>query len=133
MWIIVASDVLEYLPEAERTAVRAQIYGIARDTVEQDRRFVFDAYAGLYRGETSFLDWREQNYPEWTRNDVAYIAAGYAFSTNVLHAVALERTAQLGQASGDPLASRYLEWAQDLRRTINARFWQANPACTQAT
>jgi alpha-glucosidase len=125
VWILAASDALEHLPAAERLAAAAHFYEVARDTVEQDRRFAFDAHAGLYRGETSFLDWREQNYPEWTRNDVASIAAGYAFSTNVLHVIALQRTARLAKELGDPLAMRYQEWAQDLQRVINARFWQA--------
>ncbi|MDP9011851.1 MAG: DUF5110 domain-containing protein [Pseudomonadota bacterium] len=124
VWIMAASDVLEYLPAAARPDAAAKLYGIARDTVEQDRRFAFDGYAGLYRGETSFLDWREQNYPQWTRNDVASIASGYAFSTNVLHAIALERTAHLAAALGDPLAARYRRWAEDLRTRLNARFWQ---------
>jgi alpha-glucosidase len=124
VWILAASDVLEQMPAADRPVLARRLYAVARDTVEQDRRFVFDAYAGLYRGETSFLDWREQNYPEWTRNDVASIAAGYAFSTNVLHAIALEKTAQLARELGDPLAERYRIWAQNLRRAINARFWQ---------
>jgi alpha-glucosidase len=125
VWILAASDVLDYLPAAHRPAVAARLYEVARSTVEQDRRFAFDAYAGLYRGETSFLDWREQNYPEWTRNDVSSIAAGYAFSTNVLQVIALEHTAQLAKELGDPLAMRYLGWARDLRRAINGRFWQA--------
>ena len=125
VWIMAASDVLEHLAKVDRPAAAAKFYGIARDTVEQDRRFVFDAYARLYRGETSFLDWREQNYPIWTRNDVASIASGYAFSTNVLHVVALRRTAQLAQAAGEEaLATRYSGWAEDLQRVINARFWQ---------
>ncbi|HEV7610329.1 MAG TPA: hypothetical protein VGO37_00455 [Steroidobacteraceae bacterium] len=126
VWIMAASDVLEYLAKADRPHAAAKLYGIARDTVEQDRRFVFDAYAGLYRGETSFLDWREQNYPIWTRNDVASIASGYAFSTNVLHVIALRRTAQLARAAGEEaLAARYSGWAVGLQRVINARFWQA--------
>ncbi|HME40279.1 MAG TPA: hypothetical protein VKG63_15090 [Steroidobacteraceae bacterium] len=125
VWILAASDVLEQLPGAGRPALARRLFHVARDTIEQDRRFAFDAYAGLYRGETSFLDWREQNYPEWTRNDVSSIAGGYAFSTNVLHAVALDATARLGRELGDPLARRYGRWAQNLRRTINARFWQA--------
>jgi hypothetical protein len=124
VWILAASDLLEYLSAAERPAAAAQLFAVARDTVEQDRRFVFDAYAGLYRGETSFLDWREQNYPAWTRNDVSFIAAGYAFSTNVLHLIALRRTAQLGREAGDPRAMRYDQWAEDLHHAINARFWQ---------
>ncbi|MDP9089756.1 MAG: DUF4968 domain-containing protein [Pseudomonadota bacterium] len=125
VWITAASEVLDYLPKDERPAAAAKLYAVARDTVEQDRAFAFDAYAGLYRGETSFLDWREQNYPAWSRNDVASIASGYALSTNVLHLIALRRTAQLAQASGAPGAARYLRWADDLHRVINARFWQA--------
>ncbi|MCT7041788.1 hypothetical protein M1717_26505, partial [Salmonella enterica subsp. enterica serovar Pomona] len=34
-----------------------------KDTLAQDRLYVFDPALGLYRGETSFLDWREQTYP----------------------------------------------------------------------
>jgi alpha-glucosidase len=128
VWILAASDVLEYLPAAERPAAAAQIYAVARNTVEQDRRFAYDALAGLYRGETSFLDWREQNYPGWTRSDVSSIAGGYAFSTNVLHVIALQRTAQLARqlGVGDTAATRYGQWAEELRRTVNARFWQEN-------
>ena len=125
VWILAASDVLEQLPAADRRGLARRLYSVARDTIEQDRRFAFDEYPGLYRGETSFLDWREQNYPEWTRNDVSSIAGGYAFSTNVLHAIALDRTAQLARELGDSRAIRYRTWAQDLRRAINARFWQA--------
>jgi alpha-glucosidase len=128
VWIMAASDVLDHLPAAERAAAAVRLYEAARDTVEQDRRFAFDAFAGLYRGETSFLDWREQSYPEWTRNDVSSIAAGYAFSTNVLHAIALQRTARLAEELGDPAGMRYRAWAEDLQRAINARFWQAQSA-----
>jgi hypothetical protein len=126
VWILAASDVLQYLTAAERPAAAAQLFAVARDTVEQDRRFAFDAMAGLYRGETSFLDWREQSYPEWTRSDVSSIAGGYAFSTNVLHVIALQRTARLARESGlgDPVAIRYDQWATELRRAVNARFWQ---------
>jgi hypothetical protein len=129
VWILAASDVLQYLSAAERPSVAAQLYAVARDTVEQDRRYVFDALAGLYRGETSFLDWREQNYPAWTRGDVSSIAGGYAFSTNVLHVIALRRTAALAKEAGqgDPVAMRYGQWADALQRSMNARFWQEKP------
>ena len=125
VWILAAGDVLEYLPRTDRPALVPLLYAVARDTVEQDRRFAFDEHAALYRGETSFLDWREQNYPEWTRNDVSSIAAGYALSTNILHAAALERTAEFARELGDPAAARYRRWARELRGAVNARFWQA--------
>ena len=50
---------------------------------------------GLYRGETSFLDWREQTYPAWTRDNVVFIAQSFALSTNVLHYEALQLAAKL--------------------------------------
>jgi hypothetical protein len=124
VWIMAASDELDQLPEKDRAALAPKIYGIARDTLEQDHEYAFDGRIGLYRGETSFLDWREQSYPRWTRSDVLYIAEGYAFSTNVLHIIALERTAALAEQLRDPAAARYRQWAQQLRRTVNARFWQ---------
>lgn len=124
VWILAAGDMLEQLPATARPALARRIYRIARDTVEQDRRFAFDAYAKLYRGETSFLDWREQNYPARTRDDVSSIAAGYAFSTNVLQVIALERTAQFADEAGDTRAALYRRWSEDLRRAVNSRFWQ---------
>jgi hypothetical protein len=124
VWIMAATDELDQLPEADRAALASRIYGIARDTLEQDHEYAFDERIGLYRGETSFLDWREQSYPHWTRNDVLYIAEGYAFSTNVLHFIALERTAALAEQLRDPAAARYQQWAQQLRRAVNTRFWQ---------
>lgn len=39
----------------------------------------------LIPGETSFLDWREQSYPDWATP--AHIGSFYAFSTNVIYAV----------------------------------------------
>jgi hypothetical protein len=124
VWIMAATDELDQLPEEDRAALASRIYGIARDTLEQDHEYAFDERLGLYRGETSFLDWREQSYPHWTRNDVLFIAEGYAFSTNVLHVIALERTAALAERLHDPAAARYQQWAQQLRRAVNTRFWQ---------
>lgn len=130
VWILAASDVLAYVAGSEhragseRVALTRRIYAIARDTVEQEHRYAYDAPVGLYRGETSFLDWREQSYPEWTRNDVLFIAGGYAFSTNVLHYIALRRTSDMARRMGDPKARRYRVWADDLKRAVNQKFWQ---------
>ncbi|HEX9138268.1 MAG TPA: hypothetical protein VF848_00645, partial [Steroidobacteraceae bacterium] len=42
----------------------------------------------------------------------------------VLHVIALERTAALAEQLSDPAAERYRQWAQQLRREVNTRFWQ---------
>ena len=95
------------------------------DTLAQDRRYTFDPAVGLYRGETSFLDWRQQTYPEWTADDVVFIAQSFSLSTNVLHYEALRLAAALsGQRGRASAARRYLEQAAALKRAINLRFWR---------
>ncbi|MBB4125299.1 hypothetical protein GGR77_000570 [Xanthomonas translucens] len=94
-------------------------------TLAQDREFAFDPRIGLYRGETSFLDWREQTYPAWTRNDVRFIAESFALSTNVLHYQALRLGERLARGQGDSAAAaRYAGWADALQHAIAQRFWR---------
>ncbi|UYB53904.1 Six-hairpin glycosidase-like protein [Xanthomonas sp. AM6] len=94
-------------------------------TLAQDREFAFDPRIGLYRGETSFLDWREQTYPAWTRNDVRFIAESFALSTNVLHYQALRLGERLARGQGDSAAAaRYAAWADALKQAIAQRFWR---------
>lgn len=103
----------------------AIVYRGLKDTLAQDRRYVFDPTVGLYRGETSFLDWRQQSYPGWTARNVVFIAQSYALSTNVLHYDALRLGAVLAARYGNSArARRYREQAAALKRAINRRFWQ---------
>lgn len=94
------------------------------DTLAQDRLYTFDASIGLYRGETSFLDWREQSYPDWTVRDVRFIAESYALSTNVLHYQALSEAATLATQRHDARAADYRAQAEALKHAINAHFWR---------
>jgi hypothetical protein len=95
------------------------------DTLAQDRRYVFDRRVGLYRGETSFLDWREQSYPAWTAHNVVFIAQSFALSTNVLHYEALQLAAAMARQRGhQAAAARYSHQAQALKQAINFRFWR---------
>lgn len=93
-------------------------------TLAQDRQVVFDAGMGLYRGETSFLDWREQSYPRWTADDVAFIAQSFALSTNVLHYRALRLGERLARERGDARASQYGGQATALAVAIDRHFWR---------
>jgi hypothetical protein len=93
-------------------------------TLAQDREYVFDANMGLYRGETSFLDWREQSYPAWTANNVVPIGQSFALSTNVLHYDALQLAANMAAQRHDARASEYRAQAAALKDAINAHFWR---------
>lgn len=108
-------------------AFAADVYTALGDTLAQDRQYAFDPQLGLYRGETSFLDWRQQTYPDWTADSVGYIAQSFALSTNVLHYQALGMAAELAGQHGDAKAAdRYRTQAAALKRAINAHFWRAD-------
>lgn len=108
-------------------AFAADVYKALGNTLAQDRQYVFDAAFGLYRGETSFLDWREQTYPAWTADEVTFIAQSFALSTNVLHYQALQLAASLADAHHDAKAAAgYRTDAKALKAAINAHFWRAD-------
>ncbi len=98
-----------------------------RDTLAQDREYAFDSAFGLYRGETSFMDWREQSYPAWTADNVTFIAQSYALSTNVLHYQALQLAATMADAYHQAkVATDYRAQAAALKKAINQHFWRAD-------
>lgn len=118
VWFLAARGLLD------DPAFAAQVWQALQATLAQDRAMVFDPRIGLYRGETSFLDWREQTYPAWTREDVRFIGESFALSTNVLHYQALRLAQQLATAHGDARAQDYAAWADALAVQIDARFWR---------
>ncbi|HEY5800820.1 MAG TPA: esterase, partial [Burkholderiaceae bacterium] len=108
----------------QRKAFAAQAYAALRTTVENDRIAAFDARDGLYGGEQSFLDWREQTYAPWVTGDLASMASSKALSTNAAHYRALLLTAQLArEARRLTDARKYTAWASTLKAAMRRRFW----------
>lgn len=119
VWFLAARHLLD------DTAFAGQVWQALQSTLAQDRAMVFDERMGLYRGETSFLDWREQTYADWTREDVRFIGDSFALSTNVLHYQTLRLGEQLAGQHGDAgRAAQYKAWADALALRIDARFWR---------
>jgi hypothetical protein len=123
-WAFAAEEVLKALPPAERASFAATALKALSNTIDNDRLAAFDKSTGLYTGEESFLDWRDQSYAAWIPEDLASMASSKALSTNVGHYKALTLAAQLAREQGDPArATRYDAWAKDLKRAINVRLW----------
>ncbi|RXK65672.1 Six-hairpin glycosidase-like protein [Stenotrophomonas sp. MA5] len=118
VWFLAARHLLDDPAFAE------QVWQALQGTLAQDRAMVFDPQMGLYRGETSFLDWREQTYPDWTRENVRFIGDSYALSTNVLHYQALRLAEQMAAQRGDDRRAQYKAWADELAVRVDARFWR---------
>lgn len=116
VWFLAARHVLGQDPGFDaryRTALE--------QTLQLDRETAFDERMGLYRGETSFLDWREQTYPQWTRDDVTFLGESFALSTNVLHYQALRQLAAL------KTGAERQDWqrrAARLKQRIVQVFWE---------
>lgn len=126
-WAFGADEALKALPPTERQAFAITALKALRNTLENDRLAAFDPVDGLYSGEQSFLDWREQSYAAWIPGDLASMSTAKALSTNVAHYQALTLAAKLAREQGESaLAARYAGWAADLKTAINRRFWQAD-------
>lgn len=123
-WAFGAEQALKSLPPEERAQFAATALQALRNTIENDRLAAYDAASGLYNGEQSFLDWREQSYAAWIPGDLSSMATSKALSTNVAHYKALTLASELAQQAGDNEgAHRYARWAADLKIAINARLW----------
>jgi hypothetical protein len=120
VWFLAARHLLDDKAFADTT------WQALTATLAQDREYVFDAKMGLYRGETSFLDWREQSYPAWTADNVVPIAQSFALSTNVLHYDALQLAAGMAAQRHDSRAAEYRAEAKALKAAINAHFWRGD-------
>jgi hypothetical protein len=123
-WAFGAEQALTALAPADRAAFAPIALQALSNTIDHDRIAAFDPRDGLYTGEQSFLDWREQSYGRDIETDLARMATSKALSTNVAHFQALTLAAQLAGEQGDSVrAARYRTWAAELKTAINTRFW----------
>ena len=123
-WALAAEETLRTLAPDERAAFAQRALKALSNTIEIDRVAAFDTATGLYNGEQSFLDWRDQTYASWIPGDLASMASSRALSTNVVYFQALRLAAKLAREQNDAArAKRYERWAQELKHAINERLW----------
>lgn len=99
-----------------------RIYPVIKNSLEDDYKTIYDPETGLVRGETSFIDWREQSYPRWMQT--ADIAQSEALGTSVVHAQAWRTLAQIARIMGENTeAQKYDARADALAEAINSQLW----------
>ena len=92
------------------------------DLLEDDYQTIYDPETGLVRGETSFIDWREQSYPKWMQTADIYQSA--ALGTSVVHAQAWRTLAEIASILGHKEeAATYTRRADKLAEAINRELW----------
>ena len=98
------------------------VYDVLIKSIEYDYNVNYDKNTGLFRGESSFLDWREQTYPRWMDN--VYIADSYALGTNIVYYSVLKRIALLAKRFNNE--ESFVIWnsrAISLRENIIKNLW----------
>jgi hypothetical protein len=126
IWAIGADETLKHLAYDSGTykSFLDRTFNALKNTIMNDRGAIYDPADGLYTGEQSFLDWREQSYPAWTAPKVIHIGMSKALSTNVAHYMALVRLSEIADELGDvETHSKAQKWAEELKAAINANFW----------
>jgi hypothetical protein len=100
----------------------AKAYGIIAKSADEDALNVYDAITGLVRGESSFLDWREQTYPRWMQPVDIYQSE--CLGTNALHYKANTVLSQMAKLlNKNAAASKYAQRALNIKSGIQKYLW----------
>jgi len=97
-----------------------EVYPIIKNTLEDDYKTIYDNKSGLYSGESSFLDWREQTYPKWMDNRDIYVSQN--LGTNVVHYQAHRILSEIAKIKGEPFEV-YNQRAEAIKKGINDYLW----------
>lgn len=98
-----------------------KVYPVVVNSLAKDAETVMSEN-GLVKGETSFIDWREQSYPRWMQT--ADISQSEAMGTNVMYAAALEAASEMASVLGKKKdALKYSLESKNLAAAIDKTFW----------
>ena len=98
------------------------VYDITMRTLIADQTVAFDPETGLYRGESSFIDWRHQSYPEWMQ--CVDIAGSECLGTNAVYYQVYNLMSSMAKALGDKeSAAVWAKRAATIKNGINTYLW----------
>lgn len=98
------------------------VYPVAKKSLEVDIRTVFEKETGLVKGESSFIDWREQSYPRWM--EPADIYDTKCLGTNMVLYIALTSAAEMGRILGDEETAKAFDaQAAGIKEGMNKYLW----------
>lgn len=95
------------------------IYTIIKNSLDDDLKVAFSK-DGLTKGESSFIDWREQSYPRWMQPVDIYNSEN--LGTVAIHYRSLMVLSEISHLLGKD-ASKYEDIASSLKKTMNEKFW----------
>lgn len=119
IWAVAAYEV--YLAIDDKNWLK-KAYEIIRNSIDDDTRNAYDKQTGMVRGESSFLDWREQTYPRWMQPADIYNSEN--LGTNAVHYQANIVAAKMGGLLHDDRnVARFQSNAAKIKKGINDYLW----------
>lgn len=110
-----------YLATGDMTWLE-KAYEVISRSIESDFVVAYNPQTGLFRGESSFIDWREQSYPVWMQPADIYMSE--CLGTNAVFYETLVILDRMSSALGHSAeAKNYRRKAADLKKAINRNFW----------
>jgi hypothetical protein len=97
-------------------------YTIIKNSIEDDYFVAYDYETGLVRGESSFLDWREQTYPIWMQ--AADIYESENLGNNALHYQANVILSEMAEMlNQNAVSEKHKALAARIKNGINTYLW----------
>ncbi len=119
IWCIAAYEV--YKVTGDRNWLE-YIYPIIKRSLETDAKTVYGTETGLVKGETSFIDWREQSHPKWMQ--CADIYNTETLSTSIVHAQAWKVLSEIASELGHKKeAKEASEMSEKIASAVNDHLW----------
>jgi len=102
-----------------------QLYEIIKNTMEDDLKNAYDKQTGLFKGESSFLDWREQTYPKWMQPVDIYESE--CLGTNAVFYQANTVLSKMAALLNDKQTEiKYKQIANGIKTGVNKYLWTAD-------
>lgn len=98
------------------------IYPVMKRSLETDAKAFYGTETGLVKGETSFIDWREQSHPKWMQCVDIYNTE--TLSTSIVHAQAWHVLAEAAETLGHKDEARKArEMSDAIAEAVNKYLW----------
>jgi hypothetical protein len=97
-------------------------YEIVKNSIDDDLNNCYDPITGMVKGESSFLDWREQTYPKWMQP--ADIFESECLGTNAVHYQANKVLSMMAkELKQSAVSNKHEAIAEKIKTGINKWLW----------
>ena len=120
VWVLAAWEIYKVTGNSQWLHT---IYPIVKASLSDDLAMVRNPHTGMFKGESSYLDWRKQEYPVWMKPIDIYNSEN--LGTECIHSAAFNILSEMENMLGDAdKAAEYASVAAQIADGVNKYLWQ---------